>query len=199
MPAPATAVDSLHEEFAALLAFLEEAREVSMRNLADDNFRKALLLAAASYFEQRLTESVLNVVERATSNNHVVRWLVKKKAVERQYHTWFNWNARNANQFFGLFGESFSRHIKEMVKREDLSASIQAFLEIGNDRNRLVHQNFASFTLEKTSKEIYDMYRLAAEFVEWFPQELRQFSDMTLPDTQESDQGVDRDAPDRGR
>ena len=59
---------------------------------------------------------------------------------------------------------------------ERQSSAIEAFLEIGRERNRLVHQNFGTFTLEKTSKEIYDTYRSAVEFVEWVPRELREFS-----------------------
>ena len=155
-----------------------------MRSAADNNFRKALLLAAGSYFEHSLTQSVMDVVDDATSRDHVVRWLVKQKAVERQYHTWFDWNARNANRFFSLFGEALSEHMKAIVReRDDLSSSIQAFLEIGGERNRLVHQDFGSFVLEKTSKEIYDTYRSAAQFVEWFPQELREFSGVAAADS----------------
>ena len=177
MTSPTTAVDNLHEEFVALLVFLDEAKEPSLRSVVDNNFRKTLLLAAASYFEHRLTQNVMNFVDDVTSRDHVVRWLVKKKAVERQYHDWFDWNARNANRFFNLFGDALSRHMKTIIReREDLSSSIQAFLEIGEERNRLVHQDFGSFVLEKTSQEIYDKYLLAAEFVEWFPRELRAFS-----------------------
>ena len=54
----------------------------------------------------------------------------------------------------------------------------QAFMEIGRDRNRLVHQNFGSFSLEKTSSEIYDAFRLATKFVDWFPDALREYSSM---------------------
>lgn len=177
MTISATVVDRLHEDFASLLHFLDRAGEPSLRNVADDNFRKTLLLAAASYFEHRLTKGVVDFAEETTSKDHVIRWLVQKKAVDRQYHTWFDWNARNANQLFRLFGEAFGRHMKTAIEaNSDLASSIQAFLEIGRERNRLVHQDFGTFTLEKTSQEIYDMYRLAAEFVEWFPEELREFA-----------------------
>ena len=83
-----------------------------------------------------------------------------------------------------LFGEDFNSHMKALVdSNESMSSSIQAFIEIGRDRNRLIHQDFASFPFEKTSREIYDMYRSAAEFVEWFPGALRRFSHAALPDT----------------
>ena len=179
MSAP-TAVDVLHREFAELIAFLDGNQEISMRDTADGNFRKALLLAAASYFEQLLTEAVGGFVQEVTSSDHVVTWLIRNRVVERQYHTWFDWTARNANRFFSMFGESFGRRVKDAVNRnDDLSSSIRAFLELGRERNRLVHQNFGSFSLEKTSSEIYETYRSATRFVEWFPQALRTYSSMT--------------------
>ena len=171
-----TTVDVLHREFAELVAFLDEQQEVSMRNTADGNFRKSLLLAAASHFEQRLTNAVVFFVQEVTSNDHIITWLIRKRVVERQYHTWFDWNSRNANRFFSMFGESFGRHMKSVVDEDDdLSSSIQAFIEIGRERNRIVHQDFGSFSLEKTSAEIYDTYRSATRFVEWFPDALRKY------------------------
>ena len=42
--------------------------------------------------------------------------------------------------------------MKARVKAEaQLDESIRAFLEIGRERNRLVHQNYGMFTLEKTA------------------------------------------------
>ena len=57
---PATVVDELHESFSGLLSVLDAAGEVSLRAVADENFRKSLLLAAASYFERRMTDTVMS-------------------------------------------------------------------------------------------------------------------------------------------
>jgi len=103
--------------------------------------------------------------------------LVVGKVVERQYHNWFDWDARNANRFLKMFGHACSEHMKAAIgDSEPLSASVRAFMEVGRDRNRLVHDNFGSFTLEKTSEEIYKLYQVGREFVDWFPEELRRFS-----------------------
>ena len=40
-------------------------------------------------------------------------------------------------------------------------------MEIGRDRNRMVHDDFGSFSLEKTSEEIYETYRIGSRFVDW--------------------------------
>ena len=173
-----TIVDSLHNDFLSLLAFLDEKKEVSLRSVADANLRKTLLMAAASSFERCLTEIVLEFVKEATSDDHVLVSLVENKAVSRQYHQWFDWRTQNANRFFSLFGKAFKQYAETTVKdNEDLRSSIHAFLEIGRLRNQLVHQDFGSFTLEKTSQEIYDLYSSAEKFVEWFPHVIRQFTE----------------------
>lgn len=178
-----TTVDRLHSDFSELLAFLDDQREISLRNVADDNLRKTLLMTVASSFERCLTEAVVGFVEEVTTENHVVVWLVRNKAVSRQYHTWFDWDSRNANKFFSLFGAAFRKYAKTTVDKDnELQSSIRAFLEVGRERNRLVHQDFGNFTLEKTSEEIYELYSCATRFVEWFLSTIREFSDDMDPD-----------------
>ena len=182
MPVEPTAVDALYEDFVAALGLLDEANEISLRSTLDSNFRKILLLAAASHFERSLTLSVLDFVEAVTSRDHVLKWLVERGVVERKYHTWFDWNGNNANRFFSLFGESFKRHMSDLVKGDpDRARSIQAFMEIGRERNRVVHQDYVSVPLEKTTQEIHAMYREAAAFVAWFPEQLAAFNDEHRP------------------
>ena len=46
-----------------------------------------------------------------------------------------------------------------------MERSIKAFMDLGQERNRLVHQDYGTFYMEKTSEEIFDMYREALKFV----------------------------------
>lgn len=171
-----TVVDRLHLDFAVLLRVLDEAGEVSLRSVADENFRKSLVLAAASYFERRMMEAVLTFVEDATNRNVLVAALVRNKAVSRQYHTWFEWQGNNANSFFGLFGSGFRDFMKARIRGDgDLDDAVRAFLELGRERNRLVHQDFGAVPLEKTTEEIHALYRRALLFVESVPAALRDF------------------------
>lgn len=170
----ATVVDRLHSEFTDLIGMLKD--EPSMQIVAWDNLRKSLLMAAASYFEQRMTENVLNFVKAITEDNHVLVHFVKNKAISRQYHTWFDWDNKSANRFFGLFGEPFKKYMEKLVSEDaGLKASIEAFLEVGSERNRLIHQDFGSFSLEKTIEEVFDLYSTARPFVERFPKEIAEF------------------------
>ncbi|WP_394521534.1 hypothetical protein C1N60_06310 [Pantoea sp. SGAir0184] len=174
-----TIVDTLHAEFSTLIGFLNESNEISFQNLVNDNFRKSLLLSSASYFETVLSECVYQFVVDCTYEKHVIAFMIRRNVIERKYHTWFNWGkANNANSFFALFGDEFSTYAQKFVKENEyISDSIRAFLDIGTNRNRLVHQNFASFSLDQTAEEIYDNYKSAKHFVEWFPGFLKQFND----------------------
>jgi hypothetical protein len=172
----ATIVDSLYGDFQDLINNLDKTADLSLRNTAEDTFRKALLLASASYFEDKIISDLINYFNETSGNNQIATEFLKNKAISRQYHTFFDWKEHNANSFFGLFGESFKIFMKNEVRKDvDLDESIKAFLEIGNDRNRLIHGNYGNFSLEKTANEIFISYKKAFLFVEILPQKLREY------------------------
>ena len=176
-----TPVDRLYSEAIAVLQILDPAAEPSLSPAAANHFRKALLLAAASYFEQRICEHLLAFVRERAGGSILVESFVQNKAIARQYHTWFVWERANANQFFGLFGSEFRTAMTAQISVSDeLQSSVKAFLEIGNHRNRLVHQNYATFPMEKTLEEIYSLYCQALRFVEMIPAALRNLTGRSL-------------------
>ena len=104
----------------------------------------------------------------------MVESFVKNKAIARQYHTWFEWTDKNANKFFSLFGTEFRSTMSVRVRDSDeLQSSVRSFLEVGKERKRLVHQDHATFSMEKTLNEIYALYKNALRFVEELPTALR--------------------------
>lgn len=170
----ATAVDRFYNEATAVVEALRSIPEISLEVTAGDHFRKALLLAAASYFEHRVCSCVLNFVKRRSGDSVLVENFVRNKAIARQYHTWFKWDDSNANGFYGLFGPDFRMKMINRVKdSNELRDSVKAFLEIGNQRNQLVHNDYATFPLDKTLDEIYYMYQRALMFVEQLPTALQ--------------------------
>ena len=77
----------------------------------------------------------------------------------------FDWEKNNANTFFAFFGQDFKFFMEEKVKNDDsLNSSIKNFLEIGRERNRLVHQNFGNYNIEKTLEEIFESYKQSLNF-----------------------------------
>ncbi|WP_028206628.1 HEPN domain-containing protein [Paraburkholderia nodosa] len=166
-----TEVDRLYEESSGLINFLSPTSEISFQSMAGDNFRKVLLLAAASFFEYRICEIVTEFFRIRSNNSTMVVNFLRNKAISRQYHSWFDWdNSTNANKFFALFGDEFKASIVTRVRETpDLKLAIEAFMEIGRERNKLVHQNFATFSMEKSLSEIFERYKQARHFIDVLP------------------------------
>jgi hypothetical protein len=135
------------------------------------------LLAAASYFESELCRHVSDFAAEISSESILLTSLIRRKAIDRQYHSWFKWDVNNANAFFSLFGEEFTDFMKTKSKTEAwLLPSIRDFMDLGRSRNLLVHGNFAAFTLEKTTDDVFTSYKSALLFVEAIPLFLRECS-----------------------
>ena len=169
-------VDEIYQDVSDLFEFLRCQEKLEFLKFVDNSFRKLLLISAASYFERQLSDSVIQLAENVTSNDHVLVNLIKRTAVERQYHTWFAWDARNANRFFSIFGDNFKAFAQKKISEdESMNTSIVDFLEIGRERNRIVHEDFSSFFMEKTFEEINNLYLSAKIFVDWFPGVMEEF------------------------
>jgi hypothetical protein len=172
-----TIIDKMFEDHKALLDLLASQKEISLASDADNKLKKVLLLSAASYFEFEIASAMMQFAEDASQKNVALVALVKSKAVKRQFHTYFQWDRNNANSFFGLLGEDFSSQCKAHVReQEGLEESIRAFLELGNARNEMVHENFATFPMDKTAEEVYELYRKALQFVLYVQKRLREAS-----------------------
>ena len=86
--------------------------------------------------------------------------------IERQYHTLFDWESKNTNKFWSLFGENTKGKVREQLNSDDhLKAAEQAFIELGRQRNLLVHENSAEYDVNTAVGEIYTKYKSACEFV----------------------------------
>ena len=163
-------VDRLFDEHQRLMELLDASNELSLRIATDATLRKALLLSAASYFERCITRAIMEHVNTAAKRSACVVSLVESKAVKRQYHTYFDWNKTNANKFFAIFGTEFKGKVQERVQEDSgLAEGVKAFMKIGQKRNKMVHDDFGSYSLDMTAVEIMELYRTALGFVEAVP------------------------------
>lgn len=177
----ATIVDRLHKQFTDIVSQID-SKEISLRLTAEETFRKSLLLAAASYFESKVVSVVEDQVEHAAPGHRLLKEFVRNKAISRQYHTYFQWEENNANAFFGLFGSDFKAFMRERLRDdEDAGDAVKAFLEIGRERNRLVHQNFGVYSLEKSADEIFALYSRARQFVESLSEAMEAYLESDAP------------------
>lgn len=177
---PETVIDAMYKQFNELISFLDDAREISMRSLADNTFKKTLALSAASFFEDQIRGILLEFVEEKASGDEMIKNFVKNKAISRQYHTFFDWRGKNANKFFSLFGDEFKQRMSKKIKSDgDLDNSVRAFLDIGNTRNELAHLNFASIELDKTADEVYNQFKTAMIFIQFVKDNLLNGKELT--------------------
>lgn len=160
-------IDTLFRRNKEITEFLADSKQVTFETDVSDTFRKVLVLSIASFFEQRVKDLLFRFVVHNTASE-IIPEFVKNKALERQYHTFFNWEAKNANSFFGLFGSEFKAICQEKIGNDEkLNEAVRSFLELGHTRNQLVHMNFASFQLPKSDEEYYVLYKNAALFVDF--------------------------------
>ena len=161
------------------MEYLKSRNQLTMLSRVEDAFGKTLIVAAASYFEVRLTQIILDLYRESTRHAEPLVEFVRNQAIGTRFAQLFNWSdAANGNSFYGLFGKNFSDDMKSRVRgSRRLDDSVKAFLEIGDLRNRMVHRNFADFQLEKTVEEVYSLYQTAAFFLDEFPDAVRQFAE----------------------
>ncbi|WP_329314281.1 HEPN domain-containing protein [Streptomyces sp. NBC_01262] len=166
-------VQRLYEDHRDALEYLRDRQQVSHHATLQMTLPKVLLLAAASEFEERVSEALRDHVRENTRDLKIVE-LVDQKAIRRHYHTLFDWDTRTAAKFWALFGSEFKAEMKNYCQHDFLLAiQIGAFMEIGSLRNQMVHNNYASFVLEKTLDEVYGLYCDGDSFVQRLPELLR--------------------------
>ena len=168
-----TIIDKAYEDNLALRDYLSERNEISLLRAVDDSFRKSLVLSSASLFEHKISDAIHTYCARTSGSDACVLALVRIKALNRQYFTYFDWENRRAGTFFRLLGEQIGEKLKAETKIQPLQAALDAFLEIGYLRNCLVHQNYAGYAFEKTNEEVYALYQQASIFVSRILEELR--------------------------
>lgn len=164
----------IYDDFRDAKNILNKSSEISLATTLDDVARKTLIVSCASYFEASLTKCVLDFCIHSAGHNKLIPSLIESKAIKRQYHTWFSWESNNANTFFAMFGVDFKSHMASRIKKDpDLELQISAFMELGRERNKLVHGDYSSYIVEKTSEEIFEMYELATAFVAGVPSDFK--------------------------
>ena len=160
-----TIIDSLFQKNKDIRDYLMETEQLSFFTDVDVLFKKSLILSAASYFEDTITK-ILSAHAKKYSSNSLVPNFIIRKALKRQYHTFFNWDGSNANAFFSMFGDDFANQCKKDIENDaQLSVNIKSFIEIGKRRNELVHLNYAEYTIEETIDYYYDKYKEGLKFV----------------------------------
>lgn len=155
-------VESLFADYLGLVDDLQ-AKSPSGLSALNSVYSKALLIASASNLEfevRRLLEEA--VTERGGIE---IGEFVRQTALARGYHGLIDWETGQATKLFATFGKECKKRFKEYAKSEAADGRQRAFVELGSERNSLVHNDFARQNLTKSPEEIMELHRLASQFV----------------------------------
>lgn len=169
-------IEKIYSEYIALITFLNKKEEPSFELLVRNNFTKIFIIAIASFFEKEITDLILDYTKKTSNKNKLLINFIKNKAISRQYHSLFQWSENNANSFFGLFGDDFKTFMQKKTTNDAQQENTKAFLELGSLRNRLVHNDYASFIIDKTLEEIFQSFESAQEFLNWLKETFQDFN-----------------------
>lgn len=155
-------VESLYADY---LALEQELRgSPSGLTALNRSYHKHLLMAAASGLEGDVKRLVPQLFQKY--GDEQLATFVSKRVMARSYHTLFDWSAGNANAFFGSFGDGCSAAFKGAMKEEvELKEQHDAFIKLGQLRNQVVHNDYASASIDSTPEEIMSRYALALKFI----------------------------------
>ncbi|MDR0951472.1 MAG: hypothetical protein LBM18_00915 [Oscillospiraceae bacterium] len=159
-------IESLKREYEELNVYFQKGDQLSFQISTNDLYKRVLLLAASSYFEAEITGMITEYSRKHTKSDPMLLSFIQNKAIARQYHTFFDWKSSNANSFFGLFGDTAKAKANELLSDQESLNAIKSFLELGCERNKLVHLNFIEARVDKTFDEIYKQYIIACGFIE---------------------------------
>lgn len=156
------------DEYSQLNEFLIAHGEISLSSDVNNHLRKIYLLSCASYYEKCITEILKSFIENNSSDVRVLAFSTNN-AIARKYHTYFDWKqTKNINNFLGFFGEDFKNEVCNEIKESAIiSAQVEAFLIIGNERNKMVHENFLGYQLDKTFQELIVLDEKASALIEY--------------------------------
>lgn len=161
-------IQKLIADYQDLYQFLLENGQLSASVNINEHYRKILLFSCASFYETKIVEIIKSFVSAKSSDPRISEF-VNNKAIQRQYHTYFDWKqTNNINAFLGLFGQDFKEEVLEEIKvSENLAEQIKAFMIIGSERNKMAHGNFLEYKLDKTFDELVELQEKANLFIEY--------------------------------
>jgi hypothetical protein len=166
-----TRVDEFYNRTMQILELIDKTKHPIAHTWAGEQLKRTLVVIAANYFETEITDLIEKYLDRTTSG---APRAILKKALERKYYKFFDWDKPNVNLFLDLFGKEFRiMACEEIDESDELKEAIKSFLEIGEMRNQIVHKRPEDVTINKIVEEIYESYKKATSFVSFVQRKLQ--------------------------
>lgn len=167
-------IDRVFEEIKAVRSLVEQAESGSDLVSYDALSSKIIIVSSASYFEGVIVRLILELSAEMGAHAVVISF-IHRQGLDKKFHQLFSWKEKSMNNFFKLFGEAAKKHLIEKSRQSDIEQAIQDFLYIGQQRNYLVHNNFAGHSLDCTPDEAWTRHKSAARFTGWLKSTLTDY------------------------
>ncbi|MGI9250178.1 MAG: HEPN domain-containing protein [Pseudohongiellaceae bacterium] len=175
---PGDSKEKLERLFQMYHEVLKETDEIlPVGLLLQETLLKTIVISVASHLERMTIITIRNLVGTLVGHQgQIIENFVYNKMLDRNFHSLFQWDKRQANKFYSYFSGSnkdeanFTEFMKGKVRKDsDFNEAVESFLELGEQRNNLVHNDLASAQLDNiTIEDIERKYQAAQGFLPKF-------------------------------
>ena len=170
MEAPPEPKESYVERLWNNLADLEQSipeEDVILLVNTRSAFAKAMILAAGNWLERRTLHALADFTA-SSSNKQTLVFFVRAGAIDRKFHTLFNWKSGTVNYFLGKFGKDFKEKVLEASGENDnVQRASHDFMNLVAERNKLAHSSQIGDEAQFTASDVRTMFYNAAGWVSW--------------------------------
>jgi hypothetical protein len=161
-------VNLIEDDFKNSLKHLESISNLEELNNLMKLQTKISILTVSTAIEQRLMillKELLNPLKREETSIFIY-----KQALERKFHTLFNFKENHLNYFFGLFGIPMKEFLKKKAELdEEFKKSTSSIMTLLSKRNLLAHEIFYLTSIDLTMTEVLELSESAEIFFSKFP------------------------------
>lgn len=157
----ASAVFALFDQYDSIRTAIP-VEDISNLADLDAQFRKLAVLSCASYLENDLMEALKQFFFDVGPE---VGEFVRRGALERKFHTLFNWDKPLPDSFFKSWGTDCERRYRSRLEVDmGCEGIMKSFMVLVAARNLLVHENLAERTSDLTFDEVREHFGRAYRF-----------------------------------
>jgi len=131
-----------------------------------------MVLAAGNWLERKTTQELLEFT-KAVSDSEALVELVKRRVLDRQFHTLFDWKTGTVSTFVSLFGSPTKSLVDAALRSNaSLEQASRDFMALVHQRNLLAHDGAISEEPQFTANQVRSMFYNAASWVSWMGETL---------------------------
>ena len=120
-------INQFIQDYQEIKDILLKNSQLSLASSFNRQYTNIFIIVLASKHESLISRIIIEFCKMNSSDERIIH-LLKMKCLDRQYHTFFNWDSNDIGPFLTMFGKKFKDEIKSKIKDDDeLNLSIKGF------------------------------------------------------------------------